>query len=393
MDRTEDPMIRLEGVSKRYPDGTVAVHELDLEVARGELTVLVGPSGCGKTTTMKMINRLVEPSSGRIFIDGEDVTAVDPVQLRRRIGYVIQQIGLFPHQTIRANVATVPSLEGWDRGKTRARVDELLELVGLDPGTHGDRYPHQLSGGQRQRVGVARALAADPEVLLMDEPFGAVDPIVRMRLQDQFLDIQANLAKTVVFVTHDIEEAVRLGDRVAVFEQGGRLAQFDTPARVLGGPADDFVAEFVGADRGLRRLAVTPIEQVDLERPPVVQVDDTLSDAHLSMDAEDARWAIVLDADHNLRGWIGVEDCGGSATVGDRAERMEAWVPKDATLKEALATMLQWDAGWVAVLDRDQFLGVLTPATLHEALRRSVGADDQGVQPEEVTLSSTGPLH
>ncbi|MBA3309947.1 MAG: betaine/proline/choline family ABC transporter ATP-binding protein [Nocardioidaceae bacterium] len=386
-------MIRLEGVSKRYPDGTVAVHELDLEVARGELTVLVGPSGCGKTTTMKMINRLVEPSSGRIFIDGEDVTAVDPVQLRRRIGYVIQQIGLFPHQTIRANVATVPSLEGWDRGKTRARVDELLELVGLDPGTHGDRYPHQLSGGQRQRVGVARALAADPEVLLMDEPFGAVDPIVRMRLQDQFLDIQANLAKTVVFVTHDIEEAVRLGDRVAVFEQGGRLAQFDTPARVLGGPADDFVAEFVGADRGLRRLAVTPIEQVDLERPPVVQVDDTLSDAHLSMDAEDARWAIVLDADHNLRGWIGVEDCGGSATVGDRAERMEAWVPKDATLKEALATMLQWDAGWVAVLDRDQFLGVLTPATLHEALRRSVGADDQGVQPEEVTLSSTGPLH
>ncbi len=386
-------MIRLQGVGKTYAGDTVAVQELDLDVPRGELVTLVGPSGCGKSTTLKMINRLIQPTAGRIELDGEDVTEVNAVELRRRIGYVIQQIGLFPHLTVRANVATLPKLLGWDKRRTGERVEELLDTMGLDTASFADRYPHQLSGGQRQRVGVARALAADPEVLLMDEPFGAVDPIVRMRLQDQFLDIQANLAKTVVFVTHDIEEAVRLGDRVAVFEQGGRLAQFDTPARVLGGPADDFVAEFVGADRGLRRLAVTPIEQVDLERPPVVQVDDTLSDAHLSMDAEDARWAIVLDADHNLRGWIGVEDCGGSATVGDRAERMEAWVPKDATLKEALATMLQWDAGWVAVLDRDQFLGVLTPATLHEALRRSVGADDQGVQPEEVTLSSTGPLH
>ena len=227
----------------------------------------------------------------------------------------------------------------------------------------------------------------------MDEPFGAVDPIVRTRLQDQFLDIQATLAKTVVFVTHDIEEAVRLGDRVAVFEPGGRLAQFDTPARVLGEPGDDFVAEFVGADRGLRRLAVTAIEEVDLERPPVVHDTDTLSEAHLSMDAEDALWAVVLDKDDNLRGWIGADNCEGSGTVGDRAERMDAWVDKDASLKDALSTMLQWDAGWVAVLEGDAFLGVLTPNTLHEALRRSVSAEQEGVELEDVNVSTTGPLH
>src|SRR6476659_8539091 len=283
MDATEDLMIRLQRVGKTYPGGTVAVRELDLDVHRGELVTLVGPSGCGKSTTLKMINRLIQPTTGTIELDGKDVTNINPVELRRRIGYVIQQIGLFPHQTIRANVATLPRLLGWDRKRTNARVDELLETMGLDVATFADRYPHQLSGGQRQRVGVARALAADPDVLLMDEPFGAVDPIVRTRLQDQFLDIQATLAKTVVFVTHDIEEAVRLGDRVAVFEPGGRLAQFDTPARVLGEPGDDFVAEFVGADRGLRRLAVTPIEEVDLERPPVVHEHDTLAQAHATI--------------------------------------------------------------------------------------------------------------
>jgi osmoprotectant transport system ATP-binding protein len=393
MDATEDLMIRLKGVGKTYAGGTVAVQELDLDVPRGELVTLVGPSGCGKSTTLKMINRLIEPTSGTIELDGKDVTNINPVELRRRIGYVIQQIGLFPHQTIRANVATVPKLLGWDRKRTNARIDELLDTMGLDPSTFADRYPAQLSGGQRQRVGVARALAADPDVLLMDEPFGAVDPIVRTRLQDQFLDIQATLAKTVVFVTHDIEEAVRLGDRVAVFEPGGRLAQFDTPARVLGEPGDDFVAEFVGADRGLRRLAVTPIEEVDLERPPVVHDTDTLSEAHLSMDAEDALWAVVLDKDDNLRGWIGADNCEGSGTVADRAERMDAWVDKDASLKDALSTMLQWDAGWVAVLEGDAFLGVLTPNTLHEALRRSVSAEQEGVELEDVSVSTTGPLH
>src|SRR5262245_27923964 len=393
MDATEDVMIRLTGVGKTYPGGTVAVQELDLAVPRGQLVTLVGPSGCGKSTTLKMINRLIEPTTGTIELDGQNVMRMKPVELRRRIGYVIQQIGLFPHQTIRANVATLPKLLGWDKRRTNERIDELLETMGLDVATFADRYPHQLSGGQRQRVGVARALAADPDVLLMDEPFGAVDPIVRMRLQDQFLEIQSTLAKTVVLVTHDIEEAVRLGDWVAVFEPGGRLAQFDTPARVLGEPADDFVAEFVGADRGLRRLAVTDIDLIDLERPPIVHDHDTLADAHRSMTAEEARWAVVLDKDDNLRGWIGVEDCEGVGMVADRAVRMDAWVEHDASLKDALSVMLQWDAGWVAVLDGDVFLGVLTPPSLHEALRRSVSADQEGVDLDAVTVSSTGPLH
>ena len=263
-------MIRLDRVGKTYDDGTVAVQELDLAVPRGSLVTLVGPSGCGKSTTLRMVNRLIEPTTGTITLDGEDVTRVDPVLLRRRIGYVIQQVGLFPHQTVRTNVATVADLLGWDKRRTRERVDELLTLVGLEPEQYADRYPHQLSGGQQQRVGVARALVADPPVLLMDEPFGAVDPVVRVRLQDEFVALQARLGTTVLFVTHDIEEAVRLGDKVGVFQQGGRLAQYDTPARVLGAPADEFVADFVGADRGLRRLAVTPIDDSDLEHPPVV---------------------------------------------------------------------------------------------------------------------------
>jgi osmoprotectant transport system ATP-binding protein len=393
MGSPDDFMIRLQGVGKTYPGGTVAVQQLDLDVPRGELVILVGPSGCGKSTTLKMINRLIEPTTGRIELDGEDVTRMNAVHLRRRIGYVIQQIGLFPHQTIRANVATVPKMLGWDRKRIHARVDELLDTMDLDPATFADRYPHQLSGGQRQRVGVARALAADPDVLLMDEPFGAVDPVIRGRLQDQFLEIQATLAKTVVFVTHDIEEAVRLGDRVAVFEPGGRLAQYDTPARVLGNPADDFVAEFVGADRGLRRLAVTPIEDHDLERPPIVHDTDSLAEARATLATADARWAIVLDGDQSLRGWIGQDESLGDGVVADRAERMDAWVPRDASLKDALATMLQWDAGWVAVLDGDHFVGVVTPTTLHEALRRSVYADEEGVPADEVNVASTGPLH
>ncbi len=265
MQPSEQPMIRLDGVGKTYPDGTVAVHDLDLDVPRGSVVCLVGPSGCGKSTTVKMVNRLIEPTTGTITLDGRDVTQGDPVELRRHIGYVIQQVGLFPHQTIRTNVATVPSLLGWSRARATERAEELMELVGLDPSVYADRYPHQLSGGQRQRVGVARALAADPPVLLMDEPFGAVDPVNRANLQDEFLRLQRDLNKTVMLVTHDIDEAVKLGDRVAVFATGGRLAQYDAPAEVLGRPADDFVAEFVGASRGLRRLSVTPIRREDLE--------------------------------------------------------------------------------------------------------------------------------
>ncbi|MGZ4608891.1 MAG: ABC transporter ATP-binding protein [Actinomycetes bacterium] len=319
-------MIRLEGVSKRYPDGTVAVHELDLDVPDSNLVVLVGPSGCGKSTTLKMVNRLIEPTSGRILLDGEDVTSVNPVELRRRMGYVIQQIGLFPHQSIGANVATVPRLLGWDKKRVQARVSELLELVGLDPDRYINRYPHQLSGGQRQRVGVARALAADPPVLLMDEPFGAVDPIVRDRLQGEFVRLQKELRKTILFVTHDLDEAVRIGDRIAVFREGGHLEQYDTPATILGAPATEFVAEFVGNDRGLKRLAVTPVSLEDLEPLP----DGGVVDAPV--------------------------------------------VRLPSSLRDALAVILASDSGFAVVEKDGKPVGVLTPAAVHSALRHSVEA-------------------
>ncbi|MEU5642900.1 ABC transporter ATP-binding protein [Streptomyces milbemycinicus] len=393
-------MIRFENVTKRYADGTTAVDDLSFEVAEGELVTLVGPSGCGKTTTMKMVNRLIEPTSGRIVLDGEDIAAVDPVKLRRRIGYVIQQVGLFPHKTVLENTATVPALLGWQRKKARDRAAELLDLVGLDPSVYGDRYPDQLSGGQRQRVGVARALAADPPVLLMDEPFGAVDPVVRERLQTEFLRLQSQVRKTVLLVTHDIEEAVRLGDRIAVYG-AGRIEQFDTPASVLGAPATPYVADFVGADRGLKRLSVTPIEPGDLEQPPVVHLDDPLAKAAARLSADGARWAVVLDDADRLHGWIpadaaeepgkeGKEAAGG--TVRDHARRMEAWLPVGSSLKQAFSTMLQHDAGWIAVLDDDRFLGVLTPARLHEALRRSIDADAGGIARAEVELQTVADV-
>ncbi|MFE8007130.1 ABC transporter ATP-binding protein [Streptomyces sp. NPDC057418] len=390
-------MIRFEHVTKRYAHGTTAVDDLSFEVAEGELVTLVGPSGCGKTTTMKMVNRLIEPTEGRIFLDGDDISAIDPVQLRRRIGYVIQQVGLFPHKTVLENTATVPHLLGWKQKEGRRRAAELLDLVGLDPSVYGGRYPEQLSGGQRQRVGVARALAADPPVLLMDEPFGAVDPVVRERLQNEFLKLQAQVRKTVLFVTHDIEEAVRLGDRIAVYGQG-RIDQFDSPATVLGAPATPYVADFVGADRGLKRLSVTPIEESDLDQPPVVHLDDPLAAATARLRTEGARWAVVLDRDDNLHGWIPAGDAvpvSAPGTVRDHARRMEAWLPLGAPLKQAFATMLQHDAGWIAVIDEEstgRFLGVLTPARLHEALRRSIDADAQSLPRAEVAVETVAKV-
>ncbi|MFJ7205355.1 ABC transporter ATP-binding protein [Streptomyces sp. NPDC098789] len=316
-------MIRFEHVTKRYPDGTTAVEDLSFEVAEGELVTLVGPSGCGKTTTMKMVNRLIEPTGGRILLKGEDIAAADPVELRRRIGYVIQQVGLFPHKTVLENTATVPQLVGTPKAKARARAAELLELVGLDPATYGGRYPQQLSGGQRQRVGVARALAADPPVLLMDEPFGAVDPVVRERLQNDLLALQKSVHKTILLVTHDLEEAIRLGDRIAVYGQG-TIEQFASPAAVLGAPATEYVAHFVGSDRGLKRLAVTAVAAADLAP----------SDGH-----------------------------GAPA----------ASVALGATLREALAALLQEDSGRIGVTDpaSGALVGVLTPEGVHRALRRA----------------------
>ncbi|HEU4346322.1 MAG TPA: ATP-binding cassette domain-containing protein [Actinoplanes sp.] len=295
--------ITLENLGKVYPDGTVAVGDISLEVPPGELVVLIGPSGSGKSTVLRMINRLIEPSKGTILIDGTDVAAQDPVELRRKIGYVIQNVGLFPHQNIRTNVGTVPRLLGWDRKRIRGRADELLELVGLDPQRYGGRYPSELSGGQRQRVGVARALAADPLVLLMDEPFSAVDPIVRARLQEEFLRLQAAVRKTIVLVTHDIDEAVRLGDRIAVLGDGGRLLQYDPPPALLSNPVSDAVRDFVGADRGIRRLTVTPLRDAlrplgqveEIERLPTVDIDGTLYDALAAMLTADSLNVVVTE--------------------------------------------------------------------------------------------------
>ncbi|WP_234347982.1 ABC transporter ATP-binding protein [Streptomyces specialis] len=309
-------MLRFEHVSKRYPDGTVAVDDLDLDVAEGELVTLVGPSGCGKTTTMKMVNRLEEPTEGRVLLDGQDVASYDPVKLRRRIGYVIQQVGLFPHRTVLDNTATVPLLLGRRRADARRRAAELLELVGLDPSVYGSRYPDQLSGGQRQRVGVARARAAAPPVLLMDEPFGAVDPVTRERLQDEFLDLQAKIRKTIVLVTHDVTEAVKLGDRIALFGEQARIAQYDTPAAILAAPADDFVASFIGSGAAIRGLRLVPVGTLPLDPVDVVTEDPARDDpAREDMAREDpagagaedaggAPRAVLVGADGRPRRWL-----------------------------------------------------------------------------------------
>jgi len=365
-------VITLDRVTKRYGADTVAVAELSFTVTDGEFCVLVGPSGCGKTTTLRMINRLIEPSGGRILIDGADVLKMDPVHLRRNIGYVIQQGGLFPHRRVADNVATVPRLLGWDRARVDARVRELLYLVGLDPDQYGRRFPDELSGGERQRVGVARALGGDPPVLLMDEPFGAVDPITRQRLQQQFLDLQAALKKTIVFVTHDIDEATRLGDKIAVLSKGGVLEQYDTPSEILGRPASPFVADFVGADRGVRRLAVTAIDRADLFHPPQVKPDQSMLDVRAAVGGSDSRWAVVVDDQACLHGWVDL-DPSFRGSVEEHLVPFEVQVPLGTSLRAAFSEMLQRDVRWIPVVDGDRYLGVLTPNRLHAAMRRSVG--------------------
>jgi osmoprotectant transport system ATP-binding protein len=322
-------MIALEALTKRYGSGPPAVDSLSLEVVSGEVCALIGPSGSGKSTTLRMINRLIEPTSGKIWLDGEDVTTMPAVELRRRMGYVIQQVGLFPHLNVADNVATVPRLLGWSKGRTRDRVRELLDLVGLDPKLFANRWPHQLSGGQRQRVGVARALGADPPLLLMDEPFGAIDPITRHRLQAEFLELQQRVRKTVVLVTHDLEEAVRLGDRIALLSEGGHLEQYATPGEVLGSPANAFVADFVGNDRSLRRLAVVALKASDAEAPEPGDDVPTL-----------------------LRS--------GRVKVGD-------------SLRDALVAILDAAGGVVAVEDDSgAVVGVLRPSSVQAAARRSL---------------------
>jgi osmoprotectant transport system ATP-binding protein len=338
-------MIRFEGVTKRYAGApghgpSVAVDELSLECPAGQITVLVGPSGCGKTTTLRMVNRMVEPSSGTIWLDGRDTGAVEPAQLRRGIGYVIQHAGLFPHRTVLDNVATVPRLLGWDKARARRRAHEMLELVGLEPALAG-RYPSQLSGGQQQRVGVARALAADPPVMLMDEPFSAVDPVVRDQLQEEFLRLQRELGKTILFVTHDIDEAIRLGDQVAVLRVGGRLAQVAAPQRLLADPADDFVADFLGRDRGYRALGFQAAPALPLAAEPTAPLGATAERARA---ATADRWLLVVDDQGRPVGWV--EPARLSAPIGSTdLHRGGTVAPLDGSLRAALDAALSSPSG------------------------------------------------
>jgi osmoprotectant transport system ATP-binding protein len=354
-------VIRFESVSKRYPDGTVAVDKLSLVAESGQITVLVGPSGCGKTTSLRMINRMIEPTSGTIFIDDRDASTVPRTELRRGMGYVIQQAGLFPHRTVVENVATVPLLLGHDRKKAHADAIELLERVGL-PVEFAKRYPAQLSGGQQQRVGVARALAANPPVMLMDEPFSAVDPVVRAQLQQEFLRLQGELGKTIVFVTHDIDEAIKLGDRVAVLRVGGKLAQLATPADLLARPADAFVAGFVGRDRGYRALGFAHADFLPLTQEPVVRIGEDLRTAR---DKARDGWALVVDSDEQPLGWLAVGGVPEAALGGQVTPELlnlgGTLASASGTLREALDAALSSPSGRGVVVDDDgRFAGTLT---------------------------------
>ena len=354
-------MISLQDVEKRYAGATTpAVGDLSLDVDEGETVALVGPSGCGKTTTLKMINRLIEPTGGRIVLDGTNVLEQDPVRLRRGIGYVIQHTGLLPHRTIRQNIATVPNLLGWDDRRVAARIDELIGIFDLDPELL-DRYPAELSGGQRQRVGVARALAADPPVMLMDEPFAAVDPIVRARLQDQFLDIKARLRKTIVFVTHDVDEAIKLSDRMAILNVGGVLEQFAPPENVLREPANDFVRDFVGAERGLKRLALIKVGDIGVDDGPVVAPPASTEEARRAIDAGGFGWVSVVD-DGELLGWIDAGALDGCTTAGEAIPKpFSAYVTAGDSLRQALDSIVtSRTAVAVVVTEGQHYRGVLS---------------------------------
>ncbi|MCI0678512.1 MAG: ABC transporter ATP-binding protein [Actinobacteria bacterium] len=355
-------MIRLHEVGKMFPGAAApAVDRLSLDIEEGELVTLVGPSGCGKTTTLKMINRLIEPSTGVIEVGGRDVTSLEPHVLRRGIGYVIQQVGLFPHRTVRENIGTVPGLIGWDEPRISQRVDELAELVGLDQELL-DRYPTELSGGQQQRVGVARALGADPPVLLMDEPFGAVDPIVRARLQGEFLDLQRRLDKTVVFVTHDIDEAVMLGDRTAILNVGGILEQYDTPERILAAPANEFVASFLGSERGLRRLGLRPVSSVTPVQGPVIDISADVSTAHDVMRRHGVEWVGLTDGGR-LLGWVPMSEIGDDLATARPRPFLVTLTPTDS-LRRALDAVVTGHAQMAVVVDDGVYKGMIDVAKI-----------------------------
>jgi osmoprotectant transport system ATP-binding protein len=367
----EAATLAFQDVTKRYAgQDEPAVDGLSLKVPAGEICVLVGPSGCGKTTAMRMVNRMIDITDGDILLDGSSVQQRKPAELRREIGYAIQQIGLFPHLTIAQNIATVPKLVGWSSTRIRERVDELLALVQLDPAETRDRYPAQLSGGQRQRIGVARALAVDPPLMLMDEPFGAIDPINREKLQNEFLRLQHDIRKTVVFVTHDIDEAIKMGDRIAVLKKGGKLAQYASPAELLMAPADPFVEDFVGSDRALKRLALQRVRDIDLWRPGLVRVGEPVAEARAKVADSDLPYPLLIDADGRPLGWLSER-----ALQGEHVEEIlrsgpEPIVELDDVLRDALSDLLQNETQYGPVVDsRGEIAGVLSIEVIGHALK------------------------
>jgi osmoprotectant transport system ATP-binding protein len=368
-----ETMIELDELTKRFPgQPRPAVDKLSLTVNKGEIVVLVGPSGCGKTTSMELVNRLIEPTSGRIILEGEDVTDSDPDKLRRRIGYVIQETGLLPHRTIGHNIATVPKLVGWKKPRIDERVDELLHMVGMDPAAYRDRYPKELSGGQRQRVGVARAMAADPPLMLMDEPFGAIDPITRERLQNEFLRLQAQIQKTIIFVTHDIDEAIKMGDRIVVLRDQSHIAQYDTPENILTNPADDYVSDFIGSGASLKRLNLSRIRDVEMATDtPTGSVTDSAEELSARLAASDWTAMLLLDEQRRPARWVNAQDLRRPGFDGSRMGLdARALVEPHATLSDALNELLTSNGGCAIVVDsHGAYQGVVDLETIMAAVR------------------------
>jgi osmoprotectant transport system ATP-binding protein len=372
--------VSYKGATKRYGDSTApAVDHLDLEVEAGEICVLVGPSGCGKTTSMRMVNRMIELTEGDILIGGESVKRKDAAKLRREIGYVIQQVGLFPHRTITENIATVPQLLGWDKDRIRNRTSELLDLVGLDP-EFADRYPVQLSGGQQQRVGVARALAVDPPVMLMDEPFGAIDPIARERLQNEFLRLQADLRKTILFVTHDIDEAIKMGDRIAIMKQHGRVEQYATPAEILMAPANEFVEDFVGADRALKRLSLMRVGDINLWKAPLARPGQPTSEVRAELDHPDVEvpYALLVDDRDRPQGWLTQRDLAGDTVPTTADAPLGPVLERGDVMRDALADLLQGESMYAPVVHHDGAIaGILSVEIISEFLASPVAKTEE----------------
>ncbi len=374
--------LEFSDVSKTYPGSeTPVIEHLSFEVPAGDICVLVGPSGCGKTTAMRMVNRMIDITSGDILVGGRSVKERTPYELRRETGYAIQQIGLFPHLTVAGNIATVPGLLGWPKARTAARVEELLDLVGLDVEETRDRYPAQLSGGQRQRIGVARALAVDPPLMLMDEPFGAIDPINRTRLQNEFLRLQARLRKTIVFVTHDIDEAIKIGDKIAVLKAGGELAQYASPAELLVDPADEFVEDFIGADRALKRLSLLRVRDLDLWKAPRVRAGDTTAAARAQVEESDLPHPLVIDDEGRPLGWLSDRDLARERVELPPDSGPEPILDRDAVLRDALSDLLAAGTQYGPVVDeRGAVVGVLSVEIVSSLLAQR---DTREIDPAE----------